>query len=227
MKVSVFPQRQENAGFAAVVARGGGPGCHEKHLPRGTASSEASATAGKYGFRCRCGKERRTEVPRDAPPAGAGQSLDFHNGRKMRDLLPLWQGAEDWGGPGSASRRGRPVPGLPQWQENACFAAVVARAEEQEAEDRRTARSGKPERKQRAKSQSNMERRGIIGYHSSLKISDGRVRETFHTETSAARAFTTNITAATTNVTISADRKLEVSTGQGARELSGNAGILT
>ena len=42
-------------------------------------------------------------------------------------MLPLWQGAEDRGGPGSASRRGRPVPGLPQRQENAGFAAVVAR----------------------------------------------------------------------------------------------------
>ena len=51
----------------------------------------------------------------------------FRNGRKMRVLLPLWQGAEDRGGPGSASRRGRPVPGLPQRQENAGSAAVVAR----------------------------------------------------------------------------------------------------
>ncbi len=59
----------------------------------------------------------------------------FHNGRKMRMLLPLWQGAEDRGAPGSTSRRGWPIPGLPQRQENAGFAAVAARAEEQGAED--------------------------------------------------------------------------------------------
>ena len=59
----------------------------------------------------------------------------FRNGRKMRVLLPLWQGAEDRGATGSISRRGRPVPGLPQRQENAGSAAVVARAEEQGAED--------------------------------------------------------------------------------------------
>ena len=58
-----LPQRQENAGSAAVVARGGGQGCHGKHLPQGTASSGASATAGKCGFRCRCGKGRRTGMP--------------------------------------------------------------------------------------------------------------------------------------------------------------------
>ena len=129
MGTSVLPQRQENAGFAAVVARGGGPGCHGKHLSQGTASSGASATAGKCGFRCRCGKGRRTGVPREASPAGDGQFRGFRNGRKIRDSLPLWQGVEDLGGPGSASRRGRPVPGLPQRQENTGFAAVVARAE--------------------------------------------------------------------------------------------------
>ena len=87
-----------------------------------------SATAGKCGFCCRCGKGRRTGVVREVPLAGVGQFRDFRNGRKMQVLLPLWQGAEDRGGPGSASRRGRPVPGLPQRQENAGFAAVVARS---------------------------------------------------------------------------------------------------
>ena len=53
--------------------------------------------------------------------------LYFRNGRKMQVSLPLWQGAEDRGTPGSTSRRGRPVPGLPQRQGNAGFAAVVAR----------------------------------------------------------------------------------------------------
>ena len=125
MGTSVLPQRQENAGFAAVVARGGGPGCHGKHLSQGTASSGASATAGKCGFRCRCGKGQRTGVPREASPAGEGQFRGFRNGRKIRVPLPLWQGAEDLGGPGSASRKERPVPGLPQRQENAGFAAVV------------------------------------------------------------------------------------------------------
>ena len=87
-----------------------------------------SATAGKCRICCRCGKGRRTGVPREVPLAGGGQFRGFRNGRKMRVLLPLWQGAEDRGGPGSASRRGRPVPGLPQRQENAGFAAVVARS---------------------------------------------------------------------------------------------------
>ena len=151
MGTSVLPQRQENAGSAAVVARSGGPGYPGKHLSQGTASSGTSATAGKCRIRCRCGKRRRT---------GGPQGTGNRSGRK---------GAEE---------------------------------------------------------RSNMERRYFIG-HSSRRASDGRVRETFHTETSAARAFTTNITAATANVTISADRKGEVSTGQGARELSGNAGILT
>ena len=86
-----------------------------------------SATAGKCRIRCRCGKGRRTEVAREVPPAGGDQFRGFRNGRKMQDSLPLWQGAEDRGGQGSASRRGRPVPGLPQRQENAGFAAVVAR----------------------------------------------------------------------------------------------------
>ena len=86
-----------------------------------------STTAGKCGFCCRCGKRRRTGVPREAPLAGVGRFRGFHNGRKMRDSLPLWQGAEDRGGQGSTSRRGWPVPGLPQRQENAGFAAVVAR----------------------------------------------------------------------------------------------------
>ena len=57
-----LPQRQENAGFAAVVARDGGPGCHGKHLSQGTACSGASATAGKCRIRCRCGKGRRTRA---------------------------------------------------------------------------------------------------------------------------------------------------------------------
>ncbi len=70
---------------------------------------------------------RRTEVAREVPPAGGGQFRGFRNGRKMQDSLPLWQGAEDRGASGSTSRRGRPVPGLPQRQENAGFAAVVAR----------------------------------------------------------------------------------------------------
>ena len=117
----------------------------------------------------------------------------FRNGRKMRVPLPLWQGAEDLGGPGSASRKERPVPGLPQRQENAGSAAVVARG-------------GGPGQYGTA----------VLHGHSSRRASDGRIPETFHTETRAARAFTTNITAATANVTISADRKGEVSTGHGA-----------
>ena len=122
----------------------------------------------------------------------------FRNGREMQDPLPLWQGAEDRGATGSISRRGRPVPGLPQRQENAGSDAVVARG-------------GGPGQYGTA----------ALHGHSSRRASEGRIPETFHTETSAARAFTTNITAATTNVTISADRKGEVSTGQGARVASG------
>ena len=72
----------------------------------------------------------------------------FRNGRKMQDLLPLWQGAEGRGGPGSACRRGQPVQGLPQRQENVGFAAVVARGGGPEG--RSTARSGQPERPQRS-----------------------------------------------------------------------------
>ena len=104
MGTSVLPQRQENAGFAAVVARGGGPGCHGKHLSQGTASSGASATAGKYGFRCRCGKGRRTGVAQEVPLARNGQFRGLHNGRKMRVPLPLWQGAEVR----NAARNGKP-----------------------------------------------------------------------------------------------------------------------
>ena len=95
-----------------------------------------SATAGKCGFCCRCGKGRRSGVAREVPLAGVGLFRGFRNGRKMRVLLPLWQGAEDRGASGSISRRGRPVPVLPQRQENAGFAAVVARD--------KGARSGNP-----------------------------------------------------------------------------------
>ncbi len=115
-------------------------------------------------------------MAREVPVAGASRFRDFRNGRKMWDLLPLWQ----------------------------------------EAEDRRTARSGKPERPQRAEERSNMERRYFIG-HSSRRASDGRIPETFHTETRAARIFIINTTAATTKVTASADRNPEVRTGHGAR----------
>ena len=66
-------------------------------------------------------------MPREASLAGDGQFRGFRNGRKMRVPLPLWQGAEDRGATGSISRRGRPVPGLPQRQENTGSAAVVAR----------------------------------------------------------------------------------------------------
>ena len=160
-------------------------------------------------------------MPREASPAGDGQFRGFRNGRKIRDSLPLWQGVEDLGGPGSASRRGRPVPGLPQRQENTGFAAVVEWGGGPECRKERetgaAAKGGGPRKYGTA----------VLHGHSSRRASDGRIPETFHTETRAARAFTTNITAATTNVTISADRKGEVSTGQGARELSGNAGILT
>ena len=103
-----LPQWQENAGFAAVVARGGGPGCLGKCLSQGAASSGASATAGKCRIRCRCGKGRRTGVPREAPLAGVGQFRGFRNGRKMQDSLPLWQGAED-----RAGRAGRGRPQVP------------------------------------------------------------------------------------------------------------------
>ena len=69
-------------------------------------------------------------MAREVPVAGVGRFRGFRNGRKMWDLLPLWQ----------------------------------------EAEDRRTARSGKPERPQRAEERSNMERRYFIG-HSSRRAS--------------------------------------------------------
>ena len=116
-----LPQRQENAGFAAVVARGGGPGCLGKHLSQGSASSGASATAGKCRFCCRCGKGRRTGVPREAPLAGDGQFRDFRNGRKMWDLLPLWQGRRSKGrrtgmpqrAEGRTGRTGRSRPQVP------------------------------------------------------------------------------------------------------------------
>lgn len=138
----------------------------------------------------------------------------FHNGRKMRMLLPLWQGAEDRGGPGSASRRGRPVPGLPQRQENTGFAAVMARAERtggpkcrKERETGAAAKGGGPRKYGTA----------VLHGHSSRRASDGRIPETFHTETSAARIFIRNTAAATTAVTISTDSGPEVSTGQGVR----------
>ena len=92
-----LPQRQENTGSAAVVARGGGPGWPGKHLSQGSVGSGASATAGKCRFRCRCGKRRRTGKPREVPLAGVGRFRGFRNGRKIRVPLPLWQGAEDRG----------------------------------------------------------------------------------------------------------------------------------
>ena len=69
-----LPQRQENAGFAAVVARGGGPRWPGKCLPQGSASSGASTTAGKCRICCRCGKERRTGVPRKCLSQGSASS---------------------------------------------------------------------------------------------------------------------------------------------------------
>ena len=160
-------------------------------------------------------------MPREASLAGDGQFRGFRNGRKMRVPLPLWQGAEDLGGPGSASRKERPVPGLPQRQENAGFAAVVEWGGgpecRKERETEAAAKGGGPRKYGTA----------VLHGHSSRRASDGRIPETFHTETRAARALTANTTAATTRVTISAERKGEVSIGQGARELSGNAGILT
>ena len=137
-------------------------------------------------------------MPREVPLAGDGLFRGFRNGRKMQDPLPLWQGAEDRGGPGSASRKERPVPGLPQRQENAGSAAVVARG-------------GGPGQYGTA----------VLHGHSSRRASDGRIPETFHTETRAAKALTANTTAATTRVTISAERKGEVSTGHGAKVASG------
>ena len=78
-----LPQRQENAGSAAVVARGGGPRWPGKCLSQGSADSGASTTAGKYGFRCRCGKERRSGAiwndgtssvtPPEGPPTAASR----------------------------------------------------------------------------------------------------------------------------------------------------------
>ena len=117
-----------------------------------------STTAGKCQFRCRCGKGRRTGVPRDAPPAGVGRFRGFRNGRKMPVSLPLWQGAEDRGASGSTSRSGRPVPGLPQRQENAGFAAVVARSGQTgmpQGSGNRSGRKGAEER-------GNMERRHFM-----------------------------------------------------------------
>ena len=75
-----LPQRQENTGSAAVVARGGGPGRPRKCLSQGTASSGASTTAGKYGFRCRCGKGRTN---RDAARSGQYGTTALH-----RSFLP-------------------------------------------------------------------------------------------------------------------------------------------
>ena len=114
----------------------------------------------------------------EVPVAGASRFRDFRNGRKMWDLLPLWQGRRSKG--------------------------------------RSAARNGKPERPQSAEERSNMERRYFIG-HSSRRASDGRIPETFHTETRAARIFIINTTAATAKVTASADRNPEVRTGHGAR----------
>ena len=115
----------------------------------------------------------------EVPVAGASRFRDFRNGRKMWDLLPLWQEAED------------------------------LRAEVPQGAGNRSGRKGAEER-------SNMERRYFIG-HSSRRASDGRIPETFHTETRAARIFIINTAAATAKVTASADRNPEVRTGHGAR----------
>ena len=133
-------------------------------------------------------------MAREVSLAGNSQFRYFRNGRKMRMLLPLWQGAEDRGATGSISRRGRPVPGLPQRQENAGSTAVVdwgGRAEQYGT--------------------------AVLHGHSSRRASEGRIPETFHTETSAARIFIRNTATATTAVTISTDSGPEVSTGQGVR----------
>ena len=65
-------------------------------------------------------------MAREVPPAGVGQFRGFHNGRKMQDLLPLWQGAEDRGaqevplagvGQFRGFRNGRKMQdSLPLWQ---------------------------------------------------------------------------------------------------------------
>ena len=157
-----LPQRQENTGSAAVVEWGGGPGSPGKCLSQGSVGSGASATAGKCQFRCRCGKGRRTKMAREVPVAGVGRFRGFRNGRKIRVPLPLWQGAEDRSAPGCTSRRGRPVPGLPQRQENAGFAAVVARGGQigmPQGAGNRSGRKGTEER-------DNMERRYFIGHSS-------------------------------------------------------------
>ena len=111
MGASVLPQRQENAGFAAVVARVGGPKCPGMHLPQGSASPWTSATAGKCGCTSRRGRPA-PGLPQRQENAGFAAVVARGGGP---------------GCPGSASRRGRSVPGLPQRQENAGFAAVVAR----------------------------------------------------------------------------------------------------
>ena len=85
--VPVLPQRQENAGSAAVVARGGGPGWPRKCLSQGTASSGASTTAGKCRIRCRCGMGRRTGVP---------QGTGNRSGRKGRRTGAIWNGGTSW-----------------------------------------------------------------------------------------------------------------------------------
>ena len=132
-----------------------------------------------------------------------GRLQGFRNGRKIRVPLPLWQGVEDLGGPGSASRKERPVPGLPQRQENAGFAAVVEWGGGPECRKERetgaAAKGGGPRKYGTA----------VLHGHSSRRASDGRIPETFHTETSAARI--------STAVTISTDSGPEVSTGQGVR----------
>ena len=65
-------------------------------------------------------------MAREVPPAGVGQFRGFHNGRKMQDSLPLWQGAEDrgaqevplaGGGQFRGFRNGRKMrDSLPLWQ---------------------------------------------------------------------------------------------------------------
>ena len=101
-------------------------------------------------------------MAREAPPAWVGQSLDFRNGRKIRVPLPLWNGAEDWGAPGCTSRRGRPIPGLPQRQENTGSAAVVGRGGQTGMPQGSGNRSGRKGAKERG----NMERRYFIGHSS-------------------------------------------------------------
>ena len=45
-------------------------------------------------------------MPREVPLAGGGQFRGFRNGRKMQDLLPLWQGAEEQGAKDRDAARG-------------------------------------------------------------------------------------------------------------------------